>query len=124
MNLMQNILLQSLEKLEGILIVTTNLNANFDRAFERRFSFRIEFSLPDKKTRSLIWRDKLPELSRQDASALSEQFEITGGDIDVHVRKVLLKRMIHKNAELKEMLFESCRGDEGFTVRKKIGFKK
>ncbi|MBN1184079.1 MAG: AAA family ATPase [Bacteroidales bacterium] len=124
MNIMQNILLQSLERFEGILIVTTNLNTNLDKAFERRFSFRIEFSKPDQKTRQKIWLDKLPELTRQESALLSEQFEITGGDIDVHVRKILLKRMTNRNFKLKEMLFESCSRDEGFTAKRKIGFKK
>lgn len=35
-NAMQNILLQEMERLEGILIATTNLTQNLDKAFERR----------------------------------------------------------------------------------------
>ena len=45
-NAMQNIILQEIEDLEGILIATTNLTSNLDSAFERRFLFKIEFHKP------------------------------------------------------------------------------
>ena len=38
----QSFLLDSIEKQEGIIIVTTNLAGNFDEAFERRFLFKIK----------------------------------------------------------------------------------
>ena len=43
-NAMQNIILQELEDLEGILIATTNLTSNLDPAFERRFLSRWSFT--------------------------------------------------------------------------------
>ena len=45
-NAMQNIILQEIEDLEGILIATTNLTSNLDSAFERRFLFKVEFNKP------------------------------------------------------------------------------
>ncbi|MBQ2141621.1 MAG: AAA family ATPase, partial [Alistipes sp.] len=45
-NSMQNILLEEIEKLDGILIATTNLPCNLDKAFERRFIYKIEFMQP------------------------------------------------------------------------------
>lgn len=36
-NSIQNIILQEIEQLDGILIATTNLAENMDKAFERRF---------------------------------------------------------------------------------------
>jgi SpoVK/Ycf46/Vps4 family AAA+-type ATPase len=45
-NAMQNIILEEMEKLEGILIATTNLTQNMDKAFERRFLFKVEFEKP------------------------------------------------------------------------------
>lgn len=38
-NSMQNIILQEMENLDGILVATTNLAASLDSAFERRFLF-------------------------------------------------------------------------------------
>ena len=49
-NTIQNILLQALENFEGILIATTNLTSNLDKAFERRFTFKINFPKPDSKS--------------------------------------------------------------------------
>ena len=45
-NAMQNIILQEIENLDGILIATTNLTSNLDRAFERRFLYKVEFHKP------------------------------------------------------------------------------
>lgn len=41
-NTIQNILLEEMEKLDGILVATTNLASNLDSAFERRFLFKIK----------------------------------------------------------------------------------
>ena len=43
-NSIQNIILQEMESLEGIMIATTNLTGNLDKAFERRFLYKIQFS--------------------------------------------------------------------------------
>lgn len=40
-NSIQNIILQEIEQLDGILIATTNLAENMDKAFERRFLYKI-----------------------------------------------------------------------------------
>ena len=40
-NARQNIFLQGMETLEGILIATTNLTSNLDSAFERRFIYKV-----------------------------------------------------------------------------------
>ncbi|MCQ2798259.1 MAG: ATP-binding protein, partial [Bacilli bacterium] len=42
-NALQNIILQEMETLDGIMIATTNLTNNLDSAFERRFLYKIEF---------------------------------------------------------------------------------
>lgn len=52
-NAMQNIILQEIENLEGILIATTNLTANLDKAFERRFLYKIEFKVPSIEAKRL-----------------------------------------------------------------------
>jgi len=44
-NAIQNIILQQLEDMEGIMIATTNLTNNLDPAFERRFLYKILFYL-------------------------------------------------------------------------------
>ncbi|MDR2258295.1 MAG: ATP-binding protein, partial [Treponema sp.] len=78
-NTMQNIILQELETLEGILIATTNLTKNMDKAFERRFLYRIEFEKPDPAARASIWRAMLEEIGNAGAKKLAARFELSGG---------------------------------------------
>ena len=121
-NTIQNILLQALENFDGILLATTNLTNNLDKAFERRFTFRISFPKPDAKVRQSIWRNKMPELSQSDAARLGERFEITGGEIDVHIRQVILKKVLNKKVDLFDTLIDCCSKDHGFSGRRRIGF--
>jgi len=123
MNTIQNILLQALEGFEGIMVVTTNLKCNFDRAFERRFTFRIEFNKPDAAGRRRIWKSKLPELTPEEAGRLAERFELTGGEIDVHVKKVLLRRVLDRKSSLYRILEASCGEDKGFVRRTRVGYR-
>ena len=62
-NAMQNIILQELEDLEGILIATTNLTSNLDRAFERRFLFKVEFKKPTTDVKAQIWKAMLKDIT-------------------------------------------------------------
>ncbi|MFZ4523120.1 MAG: ATP-binding protein [Bacteroidales bacterium] len=86
-NTIQNIILQELETFSGILIATTNLASNFDKAFERRFLYKIGLSKPDLASRSQIWKVKLPGISGPDCTVLGEKFDFSGGQIDNIVRK-------------------------------------
>ena len=86
-NAIQNIILQEIENLNGILIATTNLVNNFDKAFERRFIFKIEFKKPEHAVRQLIWQSMIPALSNEDAKTLSTRFDFSGGQIENISRK-------------------------------------
>ena len=52
----QAILLDSIERQEGIIMVTTNLAGNFDEAFERRFLYKIKFERPNLEMKKKIWK--------------------------------------------------------------------
>ncbi len=93
-NTIQNIILEEMEKLEGILIATTNLEGNLDGAFERRFLFKIRYEKPSLQAKTNIWRDKLPILSESDANTLASGFDFSGGEIDNIVRKVTMEEVI------------------------------
>jgi hypothetical protein len=86
-NAIQNIILQEMENLEGILIATTNLTKNMDRAFERRFLYKIEFSRPTPEVRTLIWQSILPSLSAGDTHILASRYDFSGGQIENIARK-------------------------------------
>lgn len=70
-NSLQNIILQEMENLQGIMIATTNLTENFDPAFERRFIYKVKFNKPDPEARSLIWESMVEGLSYSSANALA-----------------------------------------------------
>ena len=86
-NAMQNIILQEIEDLEGILIATTNLTSNLDSAFERRFLFKIEFHKPSTDVKAKIWSSMLKNISDDDAQTLASKFDFSGGQIENIARK-------------------------------------
>ena len=88
MNAIQNICLDAIENLDGILIATTNLAGNFcDEAFARRFIFKVEFSTPEAATRSKIWKSMVDSLSDDDAAVLGRDYTFSGGNIENIARK-------------------------------------
>jgi len=94
-NAIQNIILQEMEDINGILIATTNLTRNLDKAFERRFLYKICFDKPASEAKCHIWKDKIPALSEPDAIALAHGFDLSGGQIDNIARKYLMKHVLY-----------------------------
>lgn len=86
-NSIQNIILQEMEKLDGIMIATTNLTCNLDDAFERRFLYKIKYERPSEEARSKIWMQMLKGLDAQTARILASRFNFSGGEIENIVRK-------------------------------------
>lgn len=93
-NAIQNIILEQMENLDGIMIATTNLCENMDKAFERRFLFKIKFEKPGLTERILIWKDKLSILSDEEAEKIARKYDFTGGEIDNIVRKCEIDEII------------------------------
>ena len=87
-NAIQNIILQEMETLDGILIATTNLTENFDQAFERRFLYKILFKAPETGVKAKIWRSMVDDLSEDDATQLASDYGFTGGQIENISRKL------------------------------------
>ena len=48
-------LLQRVEDYPGVVILATNLKANVDEAFARRFQAMIHFPMPSPKEREMLW---------------------------------------------------------------------
>ena len=84
-NMEVNMLLQEIERFEGIVILTTNLETNIDRAFQRRILFKIDFPVPEAPQRQKIWSALIPGATpveeEIDFEYLGEAFELTGGQI-------------------------------------------
>ena len=94
MNTMQNIILQEMEKFDGILIATTNLTGNLDNAFERRFLFKVEFGKPTREARAAIWKSMLPALTDVQAVELASAYDFSGGQIENIARKQTIDAML------------------------------
>ncbi len=98
-NTIQNIILQEMESLDGILIATTNLADNLDTAFERRFLYKIQFCKPDASVRSQIWQQMIPELTATDATTLAAAYDFSGGQIENIARKHAIHAVLHGEPE-------------------------
>lgn len=122
-NTIQNIILEEIENLEGILIATTNLEGNMDRAFERRFLYKVRFDIPSVEVRKDIWLSMIPELSAEDATILATNNDLNGGEIENIVRKYTVDHIINGTKISLEALQQLCdteRLNRG--TRVKIGF--
>ena len=94
-NAIQNIILEEMEKLDGIMIATTNMIDNLDSAFARRFLFKIKFGQPTVEAKKAIWHTKLDWLSEEDCGKLAARFDFSGGEIDNIVRKVMMEEVLN-----------------------------
>ena len=124
-NSIQNIILQEMETLEGILIATTNLAQNMDKAFERRFLYKIRFDKPNVEARTAIWREMLPALDMVDAKKLAERYDFSGGQIENIARHYAIDAILHGNAApTAENLASHCDSEriDQSTSNKRIGF--
>ena len=123
-NSLQNIILQEMEQLDGIMIATTNLQQNMDKAFERRFLYKIKFDKPTEEARASIWHTMIPDLSDLDVHTLASKYDFSGGQIENIARHYAIDTILHGQSEdALPMLIRHCdneRLDEKSV--KKIGF--
>ena len=124
-NSIQNIILQEIEQLDGILIATTNLAENMDKAFERRFLYKIKFEKPDLPCRAKIWQSMIPALNATDASYLASKYDFSGGEIENIARHYTIQSILHgKPEKLVNSLAEFCESErlDGNYSKRKVGF--
>ena len=123
-NAIQNIILEEMEKLDGILIATTNLIDNLDGAFERRFLFKIKFGQPTVEAKQSIWKSKLEWLPDEDCRTLATKFDFSGGEIDNIVRKITMSEVLDGSRPDLAGIEELCRNEKiGGSKSEGIGFR-
>jgi AAA+ superfamily predicted ATPase len=125
-NAIQNILLEELERFEGIMIATTNLAGNLDTAYERRFLFKIKFEAPTTDVKSKIWMNKLSWIESEFAQQLSKEFSFSGGEIDNIVRKVTMKQVLTGNRPDSSEIYCYCQSEKMLSNKKgkvRVGFE-
>ena len=125
MNAIQNICLDAIENLDGILVATTNLAENFcDEAFARRFIFKVNFTTPEADVRAKIWRSMIPSLSEEDAATMGSRFTFSGGNIENVARKAAVGYVLSGQKATLEDLVKYA-GEETLASQRKaakIGF--
>ncbi len=97
-----NVILQQLERFEGVCILATNRRHKLDKALSRRISMHVEFRRPQTAAERLrIWNAMLPPQlpldSTVDLGVLAEE-DLSGGEI--------------KNVLLNAARFAAARGDD------------
>jgi SpoVK/Ycf46/Vps4 family AAA+-type ATPase len=80
----RNVLMQELDRFNGVVIMTTNLFGHYDPALLRRIARHIEFKPPTCAMRLKLFRIHLPNLARVDADLAAiarDSLGLCGGDI-------------------------------------------
>ena len=123
-NSIQNIILQEMETLDGIMIATTNLQQNLDKAFERRFLYKIKFEKPTVEARVQIWHAMIPDLSDMDAQTLAAKYDFSGGQIENIARHYAIDSILHDTGKDRlAMLINHCDNERlDNNATKRIGF--
>lgn len=121
-NTLQNIILQAMEQLSGILIATTNLNENMDPAFERRFLFKVKFDKPSVEVKTKIWHSMLPSLPMEDASVLARHYNFSGGQIENIARKQIVEYVLSGEVATAESLQKFCEEENISAKSNPVGF--
>ena len=111
-NAIQNIILQEMENLNGILIATTNLTLNLDKAFERRFLYKIEFEKPDAAAKKEMWLSMIPAIKEEDASHLAAKFDFSGGQIENISRRYTVDFVLSGVEPSLEQLSAFCKEEQ------------
>ena len=91
-NMETNQLLQEIERFEGVIILTTNLDKQIDKAFQRRIQFKVAFPFPEAEYRAAIWELLFPKQcpldhDHMDWDILGKSFELSGG----HIKNAVLR---------------------------------
>ena len=126
-NAIQNILLQAMEDIDGIMIATTNLTCNLDSAFDRRFLYKVEFHQPSVEAKTHIWQSFIPDLAEADANVLARSYDFSGGQIENIARKVMVDHLLFGGTPDLNRIEELCSKEQiagrNTNNRKPIGFR-
>lgn len=107
-------LLQRVEDFPGTVILATNLRANLDEAFARRFQSVIYFPMPDEEQRKRLWGNMLPPVwLEKEGDKLLETaaaYELSGGAISNVIRRCALNLLSNGSVRLsREVLLSAIR---------------
>jgi|LakMenE18May11ns_1017448.scaffolds.fasta_scaffold9956334_9 hypothetical protein len=120
-NSMQNILLEQMEQFTGISIVTSNHAEKLDKAFERRFLYKVEFEKPSKETQQKLLRNAFHDVSKETIENTLENYSFTGGQI-YNIRKKYIMQSIINDTDIDSLFIKLCKDEIKTKTNSKIGF--
>jgi len=98
-------LLQRIESHAGLVILASNMKANIDASFTRRFNSIIEFENPGFAERMRLWENYIPSTVTTDKrislKEIAQKYDITGSNI-VNVIQYAGLKTIEKNVKIIE----------------------
>ncbi len=111
-------LLQRIEDFPGVVILATNLRANLDDAFSRRFQSMIYFSMPGPEQRRRLWRQAFSEHTvledNFNLDEIANKHEMAGGAIINVTRYSSMKALKRgNNIIMKKDVVEGIRKEFG-----------
>lgn len=122
LNAMQNIILQEMEDFEGIMMATTNLTDNLDKAFDRRFLYKVKFDIPHLNIRLQIMQEKIPFLPPEAIRQLCEQHKLTGGQMANIAKKCNVFDLLEGRLPDVKEVDGMCLAELGLEKKSKLGF--
>lgn len=122
-NTLQSLLLQELEDFKGISFSTTNLANQLDKAFERRFLYKVEFEKPNREIQQKILKNSFPNIQLEMINSVISKVNLTGGQISNVKKKLLLQSIVEGITDLDNEFVQSCLDELSLEARNKpIGF--
>jgi hypothetical protein len=110
-NTLQNLLLQEFEDFKGISFSTTNLANQLDKAFERRFLYKVEFEKPNSDVRQLILNNSFYDIPTETIAKVVSNFTLTGGQISNIKKKLLLKSIVEGIEDKENVFIQLCKDE-------------
>jgi len=106
-NIEVSYLLQRMEAYRGLAILTTNMKASLDPAFQRRLRFVVQFPFPDLAQREAIWRTIFPAatpVENLDFAKLARA-QMAGGNIrNIALNAAFLAAQAHTPVRMGQLL--------------------
>ena len=97
-------LLQRIESHDGLVILASNMKANIDPAFTRRFNAFVEFENPGIQERKQLWDTYLPasvELNKDlNLNEIARNYELTGANIVNVIQYAGLQTLKKRNTKI------------------------
>jgi SpoVK/Ycf46/Vps4 family AAA+-type ATPase len=111
-------LLQRVEDFPGVVILATNLKANLDDAFSRRFQSMIYFPMPGPEQRKRLWKQAFSSQSTLESGLniddIAQKYEMAGGAIINVSRYSSMKALKRGSNEIfKKDIIEGIRKEFG-----------